>query len=178
MFVGHSDFMVRPSKDVVSKYKEEGDRLPMTNLPIAIWCGFLLPWLWSKSRDHEKCWRLFLKALDYYYVNMPLAKWLQRPLYKEACLNQTQQWYGHLNLSFMQFHVDLRIGTQKNTRLKEIGLCAQNMLTNLGSIVNMIKRNMYDHLKSMGNLTLIMDTIFIWAPKMMRQSTTSTIWIC
>ena len=54
------------------------------------------------------------------------------------CVNQTQQKYGHLYLGGMWLGVDLRIATKMT--------CAQNMLTVLGSIVNMIRGGgMYNH---------------------------------
>ena len=54
------------------------------------------------------------------------------------CLIPTQQSSGHLYLNAMWLGVDLRMDTKK-TRSKEIGPCAHNMLTILGSIVNMIE---------------------------------------
>ena len=45
-------------------------------------------------------------------------------------------------------------GYQKNVDLKEIGLHVQNMITILGSIVNYIGRDLYDHLMSMIIFTL------------------------
>jgi hypothetical protein len=39
-------------------------------------------------------------------------------------------------------------GYQKDMGLKEIGLHVQNMITILGSIVNSIGRDLYDHLMS------------------------------
>ena len=47
-------------------------------------------------------------------------------------------------------------------------LHVQNMVTIVGSIVNMIGRgDLYDHLTSSRVLTFIMNTIFIQAPKPM-----------
>jgi hypothetical protein len=48
----------------------------------------------------------------------------------------------------------------KKMCLKEIGLCVQNMITALGSIVNIIGGDLYDHLMSTINFTLIMNKIF------------------
>ena len=53
-------------------------------------------------------------------------------------------------------------GHQKDIMcLKEIGPHAQNMLTILGSIVNIILGDLYDHLMSMRIFTLMMNKIFI-----------------
>ena len=41
-------------------------------------------------------------------------------------------------MSDMWLDVDLRVGIKRHVFLEEIGLCAQNMLTILGAIVNMI----------------------------------------
>ena len=43
--------------------------------------------------------------------------------------------------------------------LKEIGLSAKNLLTILGSMVNIIERNLYDHLIRKKIFTLIMHKI-------------------
>ena len=80
-------------------------------------------------------------------------------------------------------------GHQQGMHLKEIGLRVQNLLViRLSSIVNMIfgggrpggkgGGELYDQLMSMRIFTLIMNKIFMIAPKIMRQRTTSTIWIC
>ena len=45
---------------------------------------------------------------------------------------------GHLHLSGVQLGVDLRMDTKKHMCSKEIGLCAQNILTIMGSVVNII----------------------------------------
>ena len=45
---------------------------------------------------------------------------------------------GHLHLSGVQLGVDLRMDTKKYMCSKEIGLCAQNILTIMGSVVNII----------------------------------------
>ena len=49
---------------------------------------------------------------------------------------------------------------QEDVCLKEIRLCAPNMITILGSMVN-VTRGTYDHLMSMRLFTLIMNKIFI-----------------
>ena len=51
-------------------------------------------------------------------------------------------------------------GHQKDMCLKEIELCVQNMLTIIGSIIDMIG-GLYDHLMSKRMFTLIMNKIFI-----------------
>ena len=52
-------------------------------------------------------------------------------------------------------------GHQEGVCLKEIGLHAQNMLSILGSMVNMIGEDLYDHLMSTRIFILIMNMIFI-----------------
>ena len=52
---------------------------------------------------------------------------------------------------------------QKDMCLKEVGLHAQSMLIILGSIVNMIRGDLYDRLLSTRITTLITNKIFIWA---------------
>ena len=44
---------------------------------------------------------------------------------------------------------------------KDIELCVKSMLTNIGSIVNMIREDLYDHLMSMRIFNFIMDKIFL-----------------
>ena len=57
---------------------------------------------------------------------------------------------------------DFENGFQADICLQEIGICVQNMLTILGSIVNIISGDLYDHLyMSTRIFTLIMDKIFI-----------------
>ena len=56
----------------------------------------------------------------------------------------------------------------EKTCLKESELHAQNMIIILGSIVN-IMGDLYDHLMSMRIFTLMMNKIFIGAPKVMRK---------
>lgn len=61
----------------------------------------------------------------------------------------------------------------------EIGLRAPNMITILGLLVNIIRgrRDLHDHLMSTKISTLIMNGIWIWAPKSMRIVTTASIYI-
>jgi hypothetical protein len=59
--------------------------------------------------------------------------------------------------------------------IKEIGLLVQNMITSLGSIVNIILiliffGDLYDH----ANLHFDMNKIFIGAPNIMRKVTTTS----
>ena len=68
-------------------------------------------------------------------------------------------------------------GQQKERCVNEIGLHAQNMLIILGLIVNMIKGDPYNHLMNTQIITLKMNEMFIWAPWIMRQMATDTIWI-
>ena len=58
---------------------------------------------------------------------------------------------------------------QKAMCLKEIGLRAYKLVTILDSVVNIIGTTYYDHLLRMRIFTLIMNKIFIRAPKIMRQ---------
>ena len=67
-------------------------------------------------------------------------------------------------------------GHQKGVCSKEIGLLAQNILAIIGSRVNIRGGDLYDHF--MRSFTLIMNKVFTQVPKMMRQMTTYTIWIC
>ena len=50
---------------------------------------------------------------------------------------------------------------QKDTCLKEIRLLAQNIITILGSIANIIGGDLYDHLTNTRILTLVIDKILI-----------------
>lgn len=62
---------------------------------------------------------------------------------------------------------------------KENGLCSQNMKSILGSIVNRIEEDQYDHLTSMGTFTLVTDKIFLRAPKLVLVKVAmASIWIC
>ena len=58
-----------------------------------------------------------------------------------------------------------------------IGLRAQNMLTILGSIVNHVQRDLCDDIMSTRIFSLIMNKIFVWAPKTKEQMGTGTVWI-
>lgn len=69
----------------------------------------------------------------------------------------------------------------KNGHQKDIyfiGLCVQSMLTILDLIVDIIGGDLVDHLMNSRILTLIMNEMFIRASHIMKQMTTSTIWIC
>ena len=55
-------------------------------------------------------------------------------------------------------------GYQKDMCSKEIGLCAQNVITILSSIVNIIEGDIYDHLMSTQIFALIMNKIFSSTP--------------
>ena len=63
---------------------------------------------------------------------------------------------------------------QKDTCLKEIGLHAQNMITIVASIIDLLGGNLYDHSMSTRIFTLILNKIYVWAPKIMA---TTSIWI-
>ena len=65
-------------------------------------------------------------------------------------------------MSGVWVRVGLRMDTKKASCSKEIGLCAQNMLTFLGSIVNMVGSGwgeLYDYLMSTKIFSLIMNKI-------------------
>lgn len=70
--------------------------------------------------------------------------------------------------------VNLRTNTQKKSA-KEIELYTQDMLTVLCSIVNMMGRPIWP-LMSTRTLTVIMNQIFIQAPKLMTQMAMGMIW--
>ena len=56
---------------------------------------------------------------------------------------------------------DLNMDTNETKCLKEVGLRAQNMVTILGSIVNMIGEDLYNHLIRMRMLTLTINNLVI-----------------
>ena len=64
----------------------------------------------------------------------------------------------------MWLGVDLKMDTEKDTSLNEIGWTVQNMFTIPRLIVNMIKGDSYDHTMSTKILTLISNKMFTWAP--------------
>ena len=79
-----------------------------------------------------------------------------------------------------EWHVDWcgsKNGYQIDMCPKEIDLHAQKMIIVLGSIVNIIE-GIHDYLKSTRIFILIMNKIFIQAPKIMRKVATTSIWIC
>ena len=62
--------------------------------------------------------------------------------------------------------------------LKEIGQRAQDTITILGSIINIVTwETLYDHLMSTRIFTLILIKIFMWAPKTMRKVAIASVWI-
>ena len=61
--------------------------------------------------------------------------------------------------------------------LKEIGLHVQNVMIILGLVVNIIEENLYDHFTSTRIFTLMLSKIFIRAPKILRKTTMTWIWI-
>ena len=65
---------------------------------------------------------------------------------------------------------------QKDTSLEKIWLHAQNTLTILDSIVNMILEDLCDHSMSTKIFTLIMNKIFISAQKIWKKVATALIW--
>ena len=76
---------------------------------------------------------------------------------------------GHLGLIAIWLGVDLRTDNNKNVFERDSTTCS-NMLTILGSIFNINWKDLYDHLMNTGTFTLIMNKIFIWAPKLMNKS--------
>ena len=59
----------------------------------------------------------------------------------------------------------------KDMHVKEIRLHAENVLTILASIINIVGRDLYGHFTITKIFTLIMNKIFLWAPKIMRKVT-------
>ena len=82
---------------------------------------------------------------------------------------------GHLYLSSMWFGATPRLGI-KMTCFKEIGLCVQNTIIILGSIVNLIRGGPIRSCNIHEIFTLIMNKIFIWAPRIMRKVAMALIW--
>jgi hypothetical protein len=73
----------------------------------------------------------------------------------------------------------IRMDIKKDMWSKEIGLCAQNMITIPTSIANIIGGDLHDHLMSMRiNYTFTMNDIFIQAPIIVKKVATNSIWIC
>jgi len=70
---------------------------------------------------------------------------------------------------------DIRLD-QKDMCLKEIGLCAQFMLSSQGLIVNIIGEELCDHFMSTRIFNLTLNEIFIQALNIMKKMTTHTIW--
>lgn len=79
---------------------------------------------------------------------------------RRTCLNQTQLQSRHLYVSCMWLDVDLRTDTKEMCVQERIELHAQQLLTIIGSIVNMIRGNLHGHLTSMRIFTLISNKIF------------------
>ena len=61
-------------------------------------------------------------------------------------------------------------GYQKGLCFRETGLRAQNTITALGSIVNIIEGDLCDRSMSTIMFTLIMNKMITWAPKIIRQT--------
>ena len=84
--------------------------------------------------------------------------------------------YGHLYLSGMCYGSKNKY--QKGiVFVKEIGPHAQNVITILGSIVNIIGEDLYDHLMST-RITLLMNIMIRRDLNFMRKVTTAWIWTC
>ena len=81
----------------------------------------------------------------------------------------------HLRVRGMWLDVDRRTDTKEMCVQERIGLHAQQMLTIVGSIVNMIRGNLHDHLTSMRIFTLISNKKFTRTPKFIRGMATRTI---
>ena len=82
-------------------------------------------------------------------------------------------FYWTLVFEWLQLGVTLRTNTKKITCLKEIGLHAQNMLTIIGSRVNIIGKGetyIYDENMSTRTFTLTMNQILIRALIIIRKS--------
>ena len=69
---------------------------------------------------------------------------------------------GHLHLSGVWVRCGFKNGHQRGMCLKEIGLCAQNLLSILRSIVSIIiGGDLYDRFRRKKSLTLMMNKISI-----------------
>ena len=84
----------------------------------------------------------------------------------------------HLYVSGMLVRCDSKNGYQKNMISKEIGLPAQNMLSILSSTINIIVEDLHDHFMSTRIFNLILNKIFIRAPRTMREVVSASIQIC
>jgi hypothetical protein len=83
---------------------------------------------------------------------------------------------GHLFPSGMWLGEDLRTDTEATRGWKRWTTC-QDMLTVLGSVVNMIGGILHSHVMNKDIFIVIMNKMFRWALRIMRQMATSTIWV-
>jgi hypothetical protein len=81
---------------------------------------------------------------------------------------------GNLYLSGMKFGMVPRTYTKETFELKITRLHVEIMITILGSILNTIARDLYDHLMT----TFMMNKTLIRAPKIERKMGTTSTWIC
>ena len=97
------------------------------------------------------------------YINMYTSRSKAPFTLRQMILIQQLISIRYHYLSTMWFGVARRTDTQKDMCLKEIEFHVQNIITNLGSLVNIIRRDQYDHFVS---------------SKIMRKVTAAFIWIC
>ena len=67
---------------------------------------------------------------------------------------------------------------QKNICLKRIILFVHKLITTLGSMINTIEKTYITISMSLRIFVSIMNKIITWAPKVMREVATASIWIC
>ena len=77
-------------------------------------------------------------------------------------------------MSGMKFGMVPRTYTKETFELKITRLHVEIMITILGSILNTIARDLYDHLMT----TFMMNKTLIRAPKIERKMGTTSTWIC
>ena len=126
---------------------------------VSFWCMFggrrSSVEIWAKNNLY---W--FIEGQTHFGMN---AKWMS-PM-------QLHTLMGHLHLSGVWVRCGFKNGHQRGMCLKEIGLCAQNLLSILRSIVSIIiGGDLYDRFRRKKSLTLMMNKISIWAPKIIREN--------
>lgn len=84
--------------------------------------------------------------------------------YLKVGMSNMPKWT--LYLSGMWLGQAPKTNTKRDTWLKEIRLHAENVITNLGSTMNVIReRGLYDHLMTTRISTLTINKVFTRAPK-------------
>ena len=124
---------------------------------------------WLKGKidpiSNVKVLRLYLDKHQHFKTTMknPNVLRISGPFMIIIVLNQIA--------TFVWFVVrcGLKNAHQNDICLQDIGLCAENMVTILPSIVNIIEEDLYDHLTIARIFALTMSKIIIQALKTMRQ---------